>query len=93
MQFDYEFEDKLVRVIWVEKHTYDKTNRSFKAYDYTLLAEFVMGGRPEIGVDELMDNNMMPWGDKLWTESMAFEFIFDHLFRSGNPWPEIEFDE
>jgi hypothetical protein len=91
LQFDYEFETMLTRVIWVGKHVHDKIDRYFESSDYEVLVEFEINSSRQPSVHEIMDGNM-PWADKLWTDSMAFKFLFDKLFVNGNDWPQIEFE-
>lgn len=89
LQYDYEFKEKIVRVIWVGKHVHDKIDRYFESNDYIVLAELAMNSGRQPGVEEIMDGNM-PSGDRVLIDNEAFQDIFDKLFNNG--WPQIEFE-
>ena len=91
LQFDWEFDEKLIRVIWVGKHSYDRIRREVMTEDYQILAELDddSGGKnPEVW--EIMDG-VMGKTDEFWPDNQAFLWIMEKLFEDGNSWPPIQF--
>jgi hypothetical protein len=92
LQFDHEFDEMLIRVIWVGKHSYNRISRELNTEDYKVLAELYdgsAGGNPEVW--EIMDGISGP-NDEFWPDWQAWDWIFTKIFADGNDWPEIKFN-
>ena len=88
LQYDNEFKDMLVRIVFVRKYKYDKTSRFFDTDDYLILAEFKNDGiQPEF---KDLIGNFIPNNNKFIEDSVAYKIIYDKLFVEGNKWPYME---
>ncbi len=88
LQYDNEFKDMLVRIVWVKKYHYNNLTNYFYTDDYIILAEFENDGlQPKF---EKLIGNYIPINSKFIEDNVAYKIIYDKLFINGNDWPSIE---